>query len=95
VNQKTDLLPTNYIEELRIAIHDTDCDPGIIRKILGGRSIAKDVEDGNKIRQIVWPALLGVAKREMKDMGEPTDSEVEKLFKDLGIDEKSIPGNLN
>ena len=88
MNQKS----TNFLEELRSAIHDTDCDPGIIRKILSGRSITSDVEDGNVIRQTVWPALLGVAKREMKDSVEDTDPVLEKVFKEFDLPESSVSG---
>lgn len=93
VNQKSVIIPaTDFLEELRTAIHDTDCDPGIIRKILNGRSISSEVEDSNQIRQIIWPALLGVAKREMKDIVEATDPVMEKVFKEFGLPESSVSG---
>merc|ERR1711868_33451 len=82
-----------FIDELRSAIDDTDCDPGIIRKILGGRSITRDIEDATQIRQIVWPALLGVAKREMKEIKEDSeyDQSLKNHFENVGISIKSIP----
>ena len=85
-----------FIDELRSAIDDTDCGPGIIRKILGGRSITRDIEDATQIRQIVWPALLGVAKREMKEIKEDSeyDQSLKNHFENIGISIKSIPGFL-
>ena len=83
-----------FIDELRSAIDDTDCDPGIIRKILGGRSITRDIEDATQIRQIVWPALLGVAKREMKEIKGDADNDktLQEHFEEIGICPESIPG---
>jgi len=91
INQKPDMLPpTDFLDELRTAIDDTDCDPGIIRKILNGRSLTSDIPDANQIRQIIWPALLGVAKREMKDITDAGDEEMTKVFKQAELPESSV-----
>ena len=93
INQKPDMLPpTDFLDELRTAIDDTDCDPGIIRKILNGRSLTSDIPDANQIRQIIWPALLGVAKREMKDISDAGDEEMTKVFKQAELPDSSVAG---
>ena len=51
----------------RSIIEEADCDPGIIRKVMGGRSLPPNLDDAKSIRSIIWPALLGVRKR---DVGE-------------------------
>ena len=59
---------TNFFETYkRSIIEEADCDPGIIRKVMGGRSLPPNLDDGKSIRSIIWPALLGVRKR---DVGE-------------------------
>ena len=70
---------------------EIDCDGGIIRKIMSGRSIPSSVENRHKIREVVWPALLGVGKRDVGTIEIASNDIISAKFKELDIDQESVP----
>ena len=89
--KKTEIpVEENFMAELRATINETDCDPGMIRKILAGRPLTPDEEDTAELRQKIWPALLGVAKREAKEFSCEPSEEIKKFFEENGLPVGSI-----
>ena len=81
---------SDFISELRSIIEEADCDPGIVRKVLSGRSLPSNLEDAKFIRGVIWPALLGVRKRDVGDIEQTKCDLMEATFKELNIPVESI-----
>ena len=81
----------DFVPELRSIIEEADCDPGIIRKVMAGRSLPPTLADAALIRSIVWPALLGVSKRDVGEIEASSSELLEKVFKQASIEPEAIP----
>ena len=79
------------LSELRSIIEEADCDPGIIRRVMAGRSLPAQLDDAKTIRSIIWPALLGVRKRDVGEIEDAKSDLLEKAFSEHSISPESIP----
>ena len=58
---------------------------------MSGRSIPSSIENRHKIREVIWPSLLGVGKRDVGTIEKTNNELIEKKFKELEIDQEAVP----